>query len=443
MKKRVAVIGAGLSGLTAAWKLKAAGCAVQVLEKSDRVGGRTMSLHKGDFIFDIGAITMLPTYVKTVALAGELGISGHLHRVTPVIGIPRGGRIHRLDLGRPVASLLGTKLISAWAKLRLLRLGPPLLRAWTRARFESFAPLADEDNETVGVKTRRLCGDEVAEYIAGPIIRGNTLNSIDTATYAELLWMLRQYAAPHLFGFDRGINFLAETLGGNLPVALGAEILRVERHEDGVTLHGSRNGGFAERFDACVIALPPKAVLALAPVLTDRQRSFLEAVRPLKSLSLHVGLSKAPPSTETFILPPASESRMLTTIVMDHLKAPGRAPAGKAVLSFFMSDDWYDSNADRADEDLKADILAMAEPFVGDLSADVEAYYISRWPYAVIKSEVGLYKRIRDYEADIDEDDHVQFGGDYLAQGMEAAVIGGGTMADRLIRKFEREMALA
>jgi oxygen-dependent protoporphyrinogen oxidase len=443
VSKRVAIIGAGLSGLTAAWKLRAAGCDVQVLEKTDRVGGRTMSLHRDDFIFDIGAITMLPTYVNAVALAEELGISAHLHRVIPVIGIPRDGKIHRLDLGKPLASLLGTKLISTWAKIRLLKLVPSLLRAWRRARFDSFAPLADEDTETVGVRVRRLCGGDVAEYVAGPIIRGNTLNSIETATYAEFLWMLRQYAAPHLFGFDQGINFLAETLGSNLPVALGAEVTRVERHEDGVTLHGRRNGSFTDRFDACVIALPPKAVLALAPVLTPRQRSFLETLRPLKSLSLHVGLSSTPPMTETFILPPASESPMLTTIVMDHLKAPGRAPPGKAVLSFFMSDDWYDTNVDRADQDLKTDILAMATPFVGDLSGDVEAYYVSRWPYAVIKSEVGLYKRIRDYEADVDENDHVQFGGDYLAQGMEAAVIGGAKMADRLIRKFQQETGLA
>jgi hypothetical protein len=35
---------------------------------------------------------MLPTYVQICALIEELGIAQHLKRVTPVIGIPRGGR---------------------------------------------------------------------------------------------------------------------------------------------------------------------------------------------------------------------------------------------------------------------------------------------------------------------------------------------------------------
>jgi oxygen-dependent protoporphyrinogen oxidase len=440
---RVAVVGGGLTGLTAAWELRKAGFQVRLFERSDSVGGRTRSIRKDGFVFDVGAITMLPTYANTCALAEELGIGSHLHRVAPVIGIPRGGHTHRLDLARPLRSLVSTKLVSAGAKLRLLKLLPPMARAWRRATFRTLSTLEPWDHETVADYVRRELGEEIHQYIAGPIIRGNTLNATECAPAGELLWMLRQYAAPHLFGFDQGINFLAETLGARLPVEFGTEIRAVHRTADGVVLRGCHTDGhaFSDSFDACVLALPPNALLPLASALTERQRSFLAAAVPLCSVNLHVGLRRAPAPTETFILPPASEHPVLTTIVMDHLKAPGRAPAGKGVVSFFLRDDWCAANFERSDAALLEDILAMARPFVGDLRPDVETYVVQRWSYAIIKSEVGLYRRIREYEHDVDPSDRVQVAGDFLSMGMEAAVSSGMLAADRLRQVLESAAA--
>jgi protoporphyrinogen/coproporphyrinogen III oxidase len=430
---RAAIVGAGLSGLTAAWRLRQAGWDVQIFDKAGRAGGRTMSIRQDGFVFDVGAITLLPTYKNTIALAHELGIENHLHPITPVIGIPRGGVVHRLDLAKPIASLLGTKLISLSAKFKLLKLLGPLLRSWKLANFQSLTPLAPWDGETIASYVRRECGDEVLNYIAGPIIRGNTLNSTDCAPFGELLWMLRQYAAPNLYGFDQGINFLAETLAERLPVKFDTTITSVSKTDAGVILHSSNAGDNGTPFDACVIGLPPPELLALAPTMAPAQRGFLQAIEPLPSISLHVGLRVRPPMTETFILPPVHEQPWLTTIVMDHLKAPGRAPEGKGVITFFLSDDWARANYDRTDAEIKADILAMARPFVGDIAGDIESWVVQRWPYAIIKSGVGLYHHMRDYESAIDPADPVQIAGDFLSMGMEAAVSSGIAAADRII----------
>lgn len=432
-KKSVAIVGGGLTGLTAAWRLKAAGFEVKVFEKSQLVGGRTMSVRKAGYIFDTGAITLLPTYANTCALIDELGIGKNLHRIAPVIGIPRDGKIHRLDLAKPVRSLLGTQLISWRAKFRLLKLLLPMIRTWNLSNFQTLSPLAAWDHETIADYVRRELGEEIHEYIVGPIIRGNTLNSTASAPAGELLWMLRQYAAPFVSGLDQGINFLAETLGARLPVQFNSEVLAVEKNGQYVTLRGQHNGAlFTESFDACVLALPPKELLALAPSLSTGQRNFLTSIRPLCSVNLHVGLRRRPASTETFILPPESEHKVLTTIVMDHNKAPGRAPAGKGVVSFFLSDVWCEQNIHRLDAELLAEVLEMAKPFIGDVSADVETYVVQRWPYAIIKSSIGLYHRIAEYEAGVDAQDRVQLGGDFLSMGMEAAVSSGTRAAENL-----------
>jgi len=432
---RVAIVGGGLTGLTAAWRLQAAGIPFRIFEKSNVVGGRTLSIRKQGFIFDVGAITMLPTYVNACALIEELGVSAHLHRIAPVIGIPRQGRIHRIDVSHPLRSLLQTELISSRSKWRLLKLLGPMLRTWNRSNYQTLAPLADWDAETIADYVRRELGEEIHEYIVGPIIRGNTLNATECAPAGELLWMLRQYAAPYLYGFDQGINFLAETLGRRLPVEYGMDVTALQRQGGKVIVSGvGPSEDFSEAFDACILALPPDALARFPATLNAAQQRFLQAIKPLPSVNVHVGLRHRPSITETFILPPSAEQPNLTTIVMDHLKAPGRAPPGKGVISLFCRDSWCAEHFATADAEVLDRVLQMAAPFIGDLRSEVETFVVQRWPYAIIKSETGLYRRIRDYEATLDVHDRVQLAGDFLSMGMEAAISGGNAVAGRVQR---------
>lgn len=432
---RIAIVGAGLTGLTAAYRLQKAGMRVQVFECDGQVGGRTRSIRRDGFVFDVGAITMLPTYRRILALAGELGIDGHLHRIGPVVGIPRQGRVHRLDIAHPLRTLLQTELLRPRSKLRLAKLLPPLCRAWGRIDYVSMAQLAAWDHETVADYALRELGEDIHDYVVGPIIRGNTLNTTRSAPAGELLWMLRQYAQPCVYGFDRGLNFLAETLAGNVPVVLHTTVRRVAVEARGVVITAEREGGaFTERFDGCVIGLPPGPLQALLPDLDARQRRFLDAIKPLPSINVHLGLGRKPDRQETFILPPEPEQPDLTTIVQDHLKAPGRAPDGKGVISLFFRDSWTQAHSQVGDEQIIGKALRMAEPFLGDLSGDVETAVVQRWPYSIIKSEVGLYRAMAGYEAAIDHDSRLQVGAEFLSLGMEAAVRSGERMAANLQR---------
>ena len=429
------MVGAGVAGLTAAYRLKQAGASVTVFEAASQPGGRTLSVRRNGYVFDVGAITMLPTYVQTTALIAELGLSAHLHRSRPVIGIPRDGRIHGLDLARPVRSLLGTGLLSVGAKLRLLKLLPAMKEAWNLADFRSMATLAKWDDESVADFTRRVVGDEVHEFVAGPIMRGNTLNDTACAPAAELLWMFRQYAGAQIAGLDMGINGLAEALAVRVDVEYGTRITAVARTDRGVGVQGTGpQGAFSATFDACIVALPPPDILALAPPMAPAQRRFLESVQPLPSVNLHLGLKRAPQRRETFILPPQSEQRDLTTIVLDHLKAPGRAPPGQGVVTLMLRDDWCARHMEHDDDAILAEVLPMVQPFLGNLRPDIETVVVQRWRYANVKSHVGLYRGMQGFEAALDADNPVQLAGDFLSQGIESAVISGQAAVVRLKR---------
>jgi oxygen-dependent protoporphyrinogen oxidase len=52
---RVIVIGAGISGLAAAWRLRRGGIEAVVLERSDRPGGRIHTVHVNDCVMEVGA----------------------------------------------------------------------------------------------------------------------------------------------------------------------------------------------------------------------------------------------------------------------------------------------------------------------------------------------------------------------------------------------------
>lgn len=71
----VAIVGAGLAGLTAARELTRAGHEVCVLEARDRVGGRTLNNHvsKG-VIAEAGGEYIGPTQNHIAALAKEMGV---------------------------------------------------------------------------------------------------------------------------------------------------------------------------------------------------------------------------------------------------------------------------------------------------------------------------------------------------------------------------------
>ncbi len=73
--KSVAVIGAGIAGLTSAYYLKRAGFQVNVLEASGRVGGRMSSDLIDGCIIDRGAQFLSESYSTLLPLIKEVGLN--------------------------------------------------------------------------------------------------------------------------------------------------------------------------------------------------------------------------------------------------------------------------------------------------------------------------------------------------------------------------------
>ena len=61
-KDKIYIIGAGVSGLIAAYELEQAGYHPIVIEQTDEVGGRVKSIHEKSYALDLGFQVLLSAY---------------------------------------------------------------------------------------------------------------------------------------------------------------------------------------------------------------------------------------------------------------------------------------------------------------------------------------------------------------------------------------------
>ena len=153
------VVGAGIAGLALAFRLRARGLRVALLEASPRPGGLIRSLGWEGAVCEAGPSSFLAT-PALLALADELGLGGELASTSPLAKeryVLRGGRLRRAPTS--LGSFLSTDLLGARAKLRIL--AEPLAHGRRPAKDESARSFF-----------QRHFGTEVHKYLIAPFLSG-------------------------------------------------------------------------------------------------------------------------------------------------------------------------------------------------------------------------------------------------------------------------------
>ncbi|GGY21588.1 protoporphyrinogen oxidase [Paludibacterium paludis] len=167
----IAVIGAGISGLSCAWWLKEAGLDVEVFEAEPHCGGKVDTVSDVGACFETGPNTLLLNAGHREWLTKLDLTVVPANAITGNRFILRNGRYRMLPAG-PV-SFLFSPLFSARAKWCLLR------EPWRR-------PVAPP-HETVADFFRRRLNDEWVDTLVSPFVAGIYAGNPDTLLMEECL----------------------------------------------------------------------------------------------------------------------------------------------------------------------------------------------------------------------------------------------------------------
>ncbi len=194
---RVAVLGGGITGLVAAYRLaaeaKKQGRSLEctVIEQASRWGGKVKSVRTDGLVFEEGPDSILTRKPAGVRLCLELGLGDRLVGTAGSGSFVRiGDTLHRLPEG--LSGLVPTKL-GPFVKSSLIT-----ARGKARMALEYFVPPRREaGDESLGSFVRRRLGTEALERLAEPLLSGIYAGNVDNlsvrATFPQFIKMEEEH----------------------------------------------------------------------------------------------------------------------------------------------------------------------------------------------------------------------------------------------------------
>jgi oxygen-dependent protoporphyrinogen oxidase len=283
----VVVVGAGIAGLSAAWRLRDRG--VLVLESEARVGGRLRSHRRGDYWLNFGGHVLAGAGSETAQLLDESGVAA-AEVPGALSALSLNGR--QLSTG-PVESYPLRARLGLRERAALVRAGARLRLAVRRYGAVSAGRPGEPERDRQARVLAFDDGRSFADFL-GPVPAD--VDAVFRATIRRSSGEPEQVSAGYGIGYfqlvwDRGAGLTRNVLGGSATLAetiatalgdrvlTGAEVTHVQPHDDGVQVGYRRHG--KERTlhaAAAVVAVPAPVAAGLLVAAPDDTVAALRGI---------------------------------------------------------------------------------------------------------------------------------------------------------------------
>ncbi|MGA2193031.1 MAG: protoporphyrinogen oxidase [Nitrospirota bacterium] len=356
---RIAVAGAGISGLTIAYaiqeKFSAAGKPAEIflLEANGRVGGKIRTHRENGYVMEWGPNGFLNNKPDTLELCAKLGIDRYLLLSNDAARkrfIYSGGRLRKLS---PGGFVLGG-LLTWGGKLRILG--------------EPFIPKkADDSDESLAGFVRRRLGPEALDKLIGPMAQGVYGGDPETMSLKScfpLIYTLeKEYGGliKGMFGkmsdkkkekktksgpagpggvltsFEGGLDILTDSLGAAFTgeLLLDSPVAKVTPGDGGGFNIYAGGGDTPLKADVFVSAAPAYAASEFISPLDQSAAATLGEIgyAPMAVLGMGFDQKEVGNPLDGFgFLVALSEGKKLIGCLWDSSVFKGRAPSGKASI---------------------------------------------------------------------------------------------------------------
>ncbi|MFI7123124.1 FAD-dependent oxidoreductase [Amycolatopsis sp. NPDC049868] len=442
--RRILVVGAGIAGLTAGFRLQQAGHDVTVLECDERVGGRMSTVQRDGFSVDRCAVWLSDNYSALRRLAEDAGLDDRMRPSSDVFGVVRNGKVHRFRCSHLVADLLAGDLVGEQAKEAMGRLAEDFGSIPGGLPWDDLSPMAELDVESAHAYALRRLDGELLDYLINPVCA--SMNSLPHAVSAlSAFFQFQVFNGAGAFTFDGGVGALPETLAARLRVITGTQVTRVIEREEGIDVNWRRFGDTqrVEHGDACVIAVPGALVPDLVPQLSPQGRHFFNLLNYQPDVAVTLTLDCHLEESAAFILAPSCESNDFGYIVIYPAVAKGHVPDGCSMIRINMTGQWSANHYTLTDDATVTAALNALTILLPDIGATARKHLrwsaVQRREHALTSHLPGTYQALRDFAADMDPQSRIQLAGDYLSSSATNSAVASGERAAQALMKALNE----